>query len=57
MKATETFDKTVEAAHFVELSYRTPPTALNANQLPDEWKSTVTPPTTFVSSTAMKSQD
>jgi len=51
----ETLQKTVEAARRVELSFQTPPTALNANQSLDQWK--VTSPNAFVSATAVKSQD
>ena len=53
----ESLDKTVEAARRVELSFQAPPTALNTNQprLLDEWK--VAPPSTFISSTALKPQD
>ena len=56
MKASEfeMLDKTVEAARRVELSFKTPSTASNANKSLDEWKVT---PNAFVSSTtAVKPQ-
>ena len=45
----------MDAARRVELSFQTPHSTSNANQLLDEWK--VTQPNAFVSSTATKSSD